>query len=181
MSAALKPRLSASSRPWDSRQTAKHVSLLADPAHQSPGQHSPQPTDLKPRVRHLQAVPAAPVRTRQVQWLAALNAGVSVLTSLLVATALGGYGYTVYVDRQLDQSSARLNSLQRSGQQLVTVNEVLKNHMAEQAESPSAGLQPPRPANVIFLKPAQRRTSPNAAEAPSAEPDSASRLSPLGY
>lgn len=65
-------------------------------------------------------------------------------------TVLGSYSYTVYLDRQLDHSTARLNLLQRSQQQLTTVNEVLKDHMAEAAEQPSTGLQPP-PANQRYF------------------------------
>ncbi|MBD0268124.1 MAG: hypothetical protein ICV77_07490 [Cyanobacteria bacterium Co-bin8] len=186
MSAALKPRISTPSRPHNFQQTADRVTALTNLSHT--GQRSAGPVGLNstvlaavPPPRHLQAVPSAPVWSRRSQLLAAFNTGISMLTSLLVVTALGGYGYTVYVDRQLDESSARLNSLQSNGQQLTTMNEVLKTYMADQAERPSTGLQPPRPANVIFLKPAQQRT-PSSVEAPApAEAKPVSQLAPLGY
>ncbi|MBD0333864.1 MAG: hypothetical protein ICV62_00095 [Cyanobacteria bacterium Co-bin13] len=187
MSAALKPRISAQSRPRNFREAADRVTVLANPARSQAGQPLTGLVELNRKAlteappRHLQAVPSTPTWSRRTQLLAAFNTGISMLTSLLVVTALGGYGYTVYVDRQLDESSAHLNSLQRNGQQLTTMSEVLKNYMAEQAERPSAGLQPPRPTNVIFLKPAQRRTSAGTEAPIPTEAKPASRLAPLGY
>ncbi|HEY9738295.1 MAG TPA: hypothetical protein V6D06_18510 [Trichocoleus sp.] len=169
MSAALKPSPSGRRRPdssWQgSRAKAGTSAWLGTVSTQS---------------RHLEALPSASRWTGRTRFLAAVNTGVSVLSGLLVTTVLGGYGYTVYVDRQLDQSSARLETLQRSEQQLTTVNEVLKNHMAKQAETSGTGLQPPQPTNVIFLKPAQRRIASQPGQpAPVARPSQP--LPPLGY
>jgi len=83
----------------------------------------------------------------------------SVLALALLALALVSYGASVYVERQLNQANRRLNHLQRSEQQLLTANESLKSHMAQQADSPAVGLMPPTPQHVIFLQPANRRHS----------------------
>jgi hypothetical protein len=77
----------------------------------------------------------------------------SALAVSLVTLTLLSYGTSVYINRQLNQVSQRLNRLQRSEQQLTTANEVLKNHLAHQVETPEMGFQPPQPGNVIFLKP----------------------------
>ncbi|HEY9879987.1 MAG TPA: hypothetical protein V6D29_16150 [Leptolyngbyaceae cyanobacterium] len=134
---------------------------------------------LTPARPHLQAVPAPFEPTKGLQILSALNAGLSVVSGLLVLSALGAYSYSVYIDRHLEQATDYLARLQRSEQQLTTANEVLKNHIANQAESPSTGLQPPQPTNVIFLKPAQQRVAANPSPvAPTPQPQ---QSAPLGY
>lgn len=171
MSAALKP-LPSSRRLRPARQeVAAKAGASVLPRPKAP---------LQPHPRHLEAVPPAPRWTGRTRFLAALNTGISVLSGLLVTTLLGGYGYTVYVDRQLGQFSARLETLQRSEQQLTAANEVLKNHMAKEAEESGIGLQPPQPTNVIFLKPAQQRMLAQPSQnAPAAQPSRS--LPPLGY
>ena len=103
----------------------------------------------------------------------------SVLAASLVSLTLVGYGTSVYVDRQLAQATNRLSQLQRSEQQLTTANAILTRHMAQQAEDPAAGLQPPKPDQVIFLQPAPQRPAPaveSASETPNLQADR-----PLGY
>lgn len=77
----------------------------------------------------------------------------SALAVSLVTLTLLSYGTSVYVSRQLSQTSQQLNRLQRSEQQLTTANEVLKNHLAQQVQGSAVGFQPPQPGSVIFLKP----------------------------
>jgi hypothetical protein len=106
----------------------------------------------------------------------------SVLATALVSLSLASYGASVYVDRQINQATRQFDQLQRSEQQLTTVNEVLKNYMAHQAEQGGMGLSPPQPNNVIFLRP----TEPEIAQAPSSAPDPSQgqqpdRQTPLGY
>ena len=100
--------------------------------------------------------------------LSCLNRGAIVAAIVLVAATLGSYGYLVSIERQLDRTTRRLEGLERSERQLTTINEVLKNHLAEQAELPNAGLQPPQPANMIFLKlaPSRPQVSPSTSGAP---------------
>lgn len=90
----------------------------------------------------------------------------SVMAASLVGLSLVGYGTSVYVDRQLRQSVQRLSQLQRSEQQLTTANAILTSHLAQQAENPETGLQPPKPDSVIFLRPAPQRTVAEPTPAP---------------
>lgn len=136
---------------------------------------------LTPSRGHLQAVPTPFQPAKGLQILAALNTGLSLVSGLLVLSALGAYGYSVYIDRHLEQATDYLARLQRSEQQLTTVNEVLKNHIAKQAENPSAGLQAPQPNNVIFLKPAQQRVAANPNSASPKPPQPRQPSAPLGY
>ncbi len=104
----------------------------------------------------------------------------SVLATALVGLSLASYGASVYVDRQLEQATQRLTQLQRNEQQLTTANAILTSHMAQQADSPATGLEPPKPDHVIFLQPAPVRP----ATAPSAVVPSLpwlNRPSPMGY
>lgn len=185
MTAALKTQIPAQDRARDSqRSLGREAGSTPLPRtrrqRQSEPVSFPGPVSTTASPRHLQALPEPFPKSRRTQVLSLLNMGLSTLTGLLVMIALGAYGYTVYIDRQLDQASARLAHLQRSEQQLTTVNEVLKNHMAKQAERPNFGLQPPQPTNVIFLKPAQKRTNPQVASVPAATKP-LKPLAPLGY
>ncbi len=90
----------------------------------------------------------------QVQVVSAVMAGA------LVSLALVSYGTSVYVDRQLTQSTRRLHHLQRQSEQLTTAQEVLKNHLAQQVEAGVNGLQRPHPDHVIFLQPSPQRGQP---------------------
>lgn len=101
-----------------------------------------------------------------VRALSHLNLVASALSLSLVTLTLISYGTSVYINRQLSQANQQLNRLQRSEQQLTTANEVLKNHLAQQAGLASLGFQPPQPGGVIFLKPAHQ-TAPRAADHPS--------------
>jgi hypothetical protein len=112
-----------------------------------------------------QPVPLTPGASPRLLALASrLQLVSSVLAASLVTLALVSYGATVYVERQLSQANQRLNALHRSEQQLTTANELLKSHMARQAESPGVELMPPKPQHVIFLRPARQR---HPASAPS--------------
>lgn len=107
-----------------------------------------------------QPVPLPPQPTRTLQVLSNVQLVSAVLAASLVGLSLASYGVSVYLDRQLLQTTRRLNQLQRSEQQLTTVNEVLKSHMAQQADSSTTELIPPTPHHVIFLRPAQQRQQP---------------------
>ena len=97
------------------------------------------------------------------------------------AVVMVSYGASVYVERQLEQSSQRLNQLQRGEQQLTTANEVLKSHMAKQADSPAVELTPPTPNHVIFLRPAHQRSQSGGAASASPRLALPSYSRPLGY
>lgn len=97
-----------------------------------------------------------------------------------VGLSMVGYAYSVHINRQFERSEGRLAQLQRNEQQLTTINEVLKNHLAEQVTQNNTGLKPPQLGHVIFLEPSasqkQKHSPENAAR-------SASHVQrqPLGY
>lgn len=149
MSAALKSYVP---RPVPSRSRAATASQAS--LHPS---SAALPTDVRPRVSPPVVLPTAPgldSPSPAVRRLAKVHLVSSVLAVSLVALTLVSYGTSVYINRQLNQASQKLNRLQRNEQQLTTANEVLKNHLAQQVEGSEMGFQPPQPDSVIFLKPA---------------------------
>ncbi len=102
--------------------------------------------------------------------------GSTVLTGLLVTSALVVYGSSVYLDRSTNQAMAQLNALQSESQQLSTANESIKQSLAEQAVKENSGLQPYQPDDMLFIKPEPRR-----ADVAQTEESESERLQPLGY
>ncbi len=102
--------------------------------------------------------------------------GSTILTGLLVASALVIYGSSVYVDRSTNQALAQLNALQSESQQLTTANESIKQSLAEQAVEENSGLKPYESGDMLFVTPEPRRAATEAEE--SKQPE---RLQPLGY
>ncbi len=102
--------------------------------------------------------------------------GSTVLTGLLVTSALVVYGSSVYLDRSTNQAMAQLNALQSESQQLSTANESIKQSLAEQAVKEDSGLQPYQPDDMLFIKPEPRR-----ADVAQTEESESERLQPLGY
>ncbi|MGQ4647663.1 hypothetical protein [Lyngbya aestuarii] len=104
----------------------------------------------------------------------------SELASLvLVGTTLTVYSWTVYTQQQWTREYSKLQTLQRHERHMTTANEVLKNQLAQQAESPATGLVNPTPDNTIFLQPAKERPSHSVPQSNS-EVTSAAKI-PLGY
>ncbi len=128
-----------------------------------------------------QPVPLSPTTHRYLQTLSKLQVVSSVLASALVGLALLSYGVSVYVDRQLNQANRELSQLQRSEQQLTTANEVLKRHVAQQAESPTIDLEPPSPQHVIFLRPAHQRSQPSSPSSGQLPKLPTGHFRPIGY
>ncbi len=112
----------------------------------------------KGSARFSQPIPLQPVApSPALNLLNRLQLVSSVLTASLVTLSLVSYGASVYLDQQLNQATKQLGRLQRNEQQIATFSAVLKSHMADQATHPSTDLQPPKPDQVIFLKPAPLR------------------------
>ncbi len=119
---------------------------------------------------------------RQPLWvtvLLRLQQGSSLVTLSLIVGAMVVYGWTVYIQQRWGQEYERLETLKKQERQLISANEVLKNQMAEQAESPTAGLLLPNPNNAIFLAPAPQR--PAVKPKPPVPPSDSSPNRPLGY
>lgn len=104
----------------------------------------------------------------------------SVVAFLLVAATLVVYGLTVYSQQLWSQAYRKMQNLQRYERQLTTTNEVLKNKMAQEAQT-SAGLVSPSPGGTIFLRPALENSNPLPPNTiPNSEPQKQTPA-PLGY
>lgn len=152
----------------------------ADPSAQRRSTSSATVGVLRPlKAGAVKSLPVAPASSPLRRTLAQIHLVSSVLAASLVSLTLVGYGTSVYVDRQLDQATRRLSQLQRSEQQLTTSSAILTRHMAQQAEDPATGLQPPKPDQVIFLQPAPQRPAQTPADSSAGASFRADR--PLGY
>lgn len=120
---------------------------------------------------------------RNPLWLTALlklQQGSFLLTFSLIVGAMVVYGWTVYIQQRWGEEYEQLEALKKQERQLISANEVLKNQMAEQAESPTAGLLLPNPNNAIFLAPAPQRPAVKPSSPP-VPPSNSSPNRPLGY
>lgn len=123
-------------------------------------------TDLK-RDRQIiispgkQTVPAS-WRSRSVpSWLLPLHLWqrrFGIATYILITGMLAVYGSTVYSQQKWSQEYRKLENLQRDERQLITKNEVLKNHLAKEAEQPVTELVAPNPADAIILHSSSRQS-----------------------
>lgn len=103
---------------------------------------------------------------------------------LLLGTALSVYGLTVYGEQRWTVEYQKLETLRRSEQQLNAASEVLKHQLAKDAENPSTGLAPQKPAETIFLAPLPENRSPMADAVPNSQPalkHQSAVETPLGY
>jgi hypothetical protein len=133
------------------------------------------------KVQHL----PSPKRPLWLQGLISLHFISSCTTFVLIGSALGVYGWTVYTQQAWGRAYHDLETLQRYERQLTTTNETIKNDLAQQAEEPQMGLIDPNPHTTIFLKPASDRLNASPS-APVQEDSSLSEMDPahsipLGY
>jgi len=101
------------------------------------------------------------------------------VTLLLVGATLAVYSWTVYSQQQWAKEYHKLETLQRDERHLTKTNEVLKNQLAQQAESPATGMVVPNPAQTIFLPQVEENQVQNTPKQ-EAKPEPAARI-PLGY
>lgn len=116
-------------------------------------------------------------------WLRSLigaQRSLSIFTGALSLAVLSVYGQTVYSQQLWSQEYRKLENLQRHERQLTAASEVLKNQIAQQAETSRAGLVPSNPANTIFLQPAPQRPAP-APMPPAPAASKSASFSPVGY
>jgi len=115
-----------------------------------------------------------------LQTLLLMQRGSDIMAFVLVGATLTIYSWTVYNQQQWAQEYRKLETLQRNERELTKTNEVMKNQLAQQAESPATGLINPTQSNTIILPPAPEsqpyRTSLNKTSNP--EPMA---KTPLGY
>ncbi|MGB7444009.1 MAG: hypothetical protein WA919_23335 [Coleofasciculaceae cyanobacterium] len=101
------------------------------------------------------------------------------VTLLLVGATLAVYSWTVYSQQQWAKEYQKLESLQRDERHITKTNEVLKDQLAQQAESPATGMVVPSPAQTIFLPRLEENQVQNTPKH-EAKPEPAARI-PLGY
>ena len=109
-------------------------------------------------------VTAMPTREPQRLWLRLLlllQHSSSVFALVTIGSAISLYGWTVYTPQVWNQDYKKLANLQRQERYLTSMNESLKNNLAQQAERPETGFVNPKPDQVIFIPPAS--ASPDAA------------------
>ena len=109
--------------------------------------------------------------------------GSSVFTFLTIGTALALHGWNAYTPQAWNKEYKKLANLQRQERYLTTINETLKNNLAQQAERPETGFVNPKPDQVIFISPS---ASPEAAEPTVAQEASAAEtnreaIAPFAY
>ncbi len=127
---------------------------------------APKPYKAKTARRQARRTPLKPTRPTihpfpkehdalplSLQFLSHLQQGSSAIACILVALALGVYGWTVYMPTLWSREFKKLETLQRHERDLIAANETLKHQLAEQAERPESGLAQPHPSQVIFLAP----------------------------
>ncbi len=127
----------------------------------------------------VQALPVARSLPPHIKVIVMAQRTSTVVTFGLIASVLAVYSWTVYSQQLWGKEYRRLESLQRNERQLTSANESLKSQIAQQAESPEAGLVLPSSANRLFLEPAPQRYQ---SAPPATQPAASSNPSkPFGY
>ncbi|MCL2932260.1 MAG: hypothetical protein MGG11_08270 [Trichodesmium sp. MAG_R03] len=97
-------------------------------------------------------------------WLKSLMAtqfASSIVTVFLASASVAFYGLTIYGQSKWTTEYHQLQKLREKEQQISVVNELLKNHIAEQASTSDTSLASQDFVNRIFLEPAPPRPAPN--------------------
>ena len=123
-----------------------------------------------------------PQRPLWLRFLLLFQQGSSVFTFLTIGTALALYGWTVYTPQVWNKEYKKLANLQRQERYLTTINETLKNNLAQQAERPETGFVNPKPDQVIFISPASpEAANPTPAQEASAAEANKEAIAPFAY
>ena len=107
----------------------------------------------------------------------------SIVTVLLASASVAFYGLTIYGQSKWTTEYQQLQKLREKEQQISVANELLKNHIAEQASTSESGLTSRDSVKRIFLEPAPPRPAPNPPE-PYLESSSGHKYllkTPVGY
>ncbi|TVQ24101.1 MAG: hypothetical protein EA367_01885 [Leptolyngbya sp. DLM2.Bin15] len=114
-------------------------------------------------------------------WLRGLilaQQGSAVVMLALVASVLGVYGWTVYVQQSWGRAYHQLETLQRQQQQMTATLEMLKNQTAQSVDQHGSEYQLPHPDQLIFMAPSDPRPAHEPAEDLTPPPTT---RPPLGY
>ena len=108
----------------------------------------------------------------------------SIFSFIIVSITLAVYGGTIHGQMKWTEKYQRLEKLRRNEQQLSIANELLKNQIAQQAESADTDTTSQNNVKRIFLEPAPSRPAPVISPAPDLVPASPTPQSinrPIGY
>ena len=158
-------------RPSDQKAAAQPA--RSNPARSNPAQSNPAQSDV------VQTLPRPQTTPSWLKLLLVLQRTSSAFTFVLVIGLLVVYGWTVYTQQRWGKAYSRMETLQKQERQLMAANEVIKNQMAKQAETPDSGLVLPEPGNTIFLAPAPQR--PPVTPEVNLPPPQPIPARPLGY
>ncbi|MCL2923820.1 MAG: hypothetical protein MGF17_04095 [Trichodesmium sp. MAG_R04] len=85
----------------------------------------------------------------------------SIVTVFLASVSVAFYSLTIYGQLKWTTEYQQLQKLRQKEQQISVANELLKNHIAEQASTSDISLAAQNSVNRIFLEPAPPRPAPN--------------------
>ncbi len=151
-------------------------------APQSPRSRQSLPSSIQSSRQHAVVRKLSSARTTP-QWLTLLvvaQRSSTAIVTLLVAAALGVYGWTVFSQQQWGAQYQRKVELEKAQRDYATANEAFKYHSGQTAESPDSGLALPGPNTNLFLQPMPLRPSPPA-EKPVASFSELTIDRPVGY
>ena len=133
------------------------------------------PLPTRATVRELKPQPSQlPLWLRQ---LIVLQRGSTIAVVIMGGLTLLAYSWTVHSQRSWSRAYSQLATLRQDEPQLTRANEVLKEHLAQEAEALHSGLIEPNPAHMLYLEPAELRPAREVPPAPAPAQDNA----PLGY
>ena len=103
-------------------------------------------------------------------------------SSTIAVVIMGGltllaYSWTVHSQLSWGRAYSQLSALRKDEPQITRANEILKEHLAREAESLDSGLIEPSSAHALYLEPAELRPAREVLPAPAPTRDNA----PLGY
>ena len=185
-------RSSFSTRSNKSRKTNFSViSRKSVPPHKpiernlSGNQTSEESRDLQTiqGLNHAQVISLAQSKPLWLRSLMITQFTSSIVALLLASASVAFYGLTIYGQSKWTTEYQKLQKLKEKEQQISVANELLKNHIAEQASTSDSSLASPDSVNRIFLEPAPPRPAPNVPQ-PYLESSSAHKYlfnTPIGY
>jgi hypothetical protein len=162
--------------PMSRRRKAKPLDKRAMPSAMRP---ATKMRPVSPAQRgSLRPLPVVDNRPGWLRKLIGLQTAVAGTTLVLIASALGVYGWSVHSQQSWGDSYRRLEVLRRNERQLMAGTEMLKQNIAETANPKTLGLEVRKSENAVFIQPAPARAA--ASPAPKTKLQKP-QSNPLGY
>ncbi len=107
--------------------------------------------------RSIDASSTLPAWLRRLIFIERSSAGCLLLLGIATFTV---YSWTVQSQRMWGEAYSQLDHLRSNEPQVASSNEVLKQQLANEAETDRSGLTEPNPGNVFYLEPSPIRPAP---------------------